>query len=57
MTKPQSIDQKIANANMVLSQLRDWMEEMERQDLIDWADKLELEILRQISELEEIQND
>ena len=57
MTKPQSIDQKIANANMVLLQLRDWMEEMERQDLIDWADKLELEILRQISELEEIQND
>lgn len=52
MTKLQRIDDKIAHLNDILSALYEWMEKMERQDWIDWADKFSLEILRQISALE-----
>ncbi len=52
MTKLQRIDDNIAHLNDILSQLYEWMEKTERQDLIDWADKFSLEILSKISALE-----
>ena len=52
MTKLQRIDEKIAEFNELLSAVYEWMEDLEKQELIDWADTFSQLILSKISSLE-----
>ena len=52
MTKLQRIDEKIAEFNELLSAVYEWMEDLEKQELIDWADTFSQLILSKISKLE-----
>ena len=52
MTKLQRIDEKIAEFNELLLAVYEWMEDLEKQELIDWADTFSQLILSKISKLE-----